>query len=185
MNSVYIISDNQYFALGAAAILTHKKAMIISPEAVLAQVGRITDAVCYIFVRDRMLHRQLCRYFKHTYCNLIFFLPGIRYSGDPKLLSCFWSARISARSFHTRSTQISRYFKRYPSEMTTRARHRRVCIAAEGMEHYMRWVKTRSTSPRIVHSHHRALINTLGIDNVSIHTLFLSEYIAAGRIALT
>jgi hypothetical protein len=49
----------------------------------------------------------------------------------------------------------------------------------------MRWVKTRSTYPRIVHSHHRALINTLGIDNVSIHTLFLSEYIAAGRIALT
>ncbi|MEG5888244.1 hypothetical protein UXP46_23705 [Enterobacter ludwigii] len=185
MTSVYIISDNQYFALGAAAMLTHQKALIVSPEAVLNQEITITDGICYIFARDRMLHRQLCRYFKHTYCNLIFFLPGIRYSGDPKLLPCFWSARISAKSFRTRSTQISRYFKRYPSEMTTRARHKRVCIAAEGMEHYMRWVNARSTSPRIVHSHHRTLISTIGIDNVSIHTLFLAEYIAAGRIALT
>lgn len=69
--------------------------------------------------------------------------------------------------------------------MTTPARQQRVCIAAEGIDHYMRWVNARSASPKVVHNHYRALLNVLGIDKVSIHTLFLSEYIAAGRIALS
>lgn len=59
MTSVYIILDNQYFALGAAAMLTQLKALIVSPEAVLNQEITVTDGICYIFVRHRMLHRRL------------------------------------------------------------------------------------------------------------------------------
>lgn len=73
MSSVYIITDNQYFALGATAILIHQNAVIVSIEAVLKHETTLTEGICYIYVQDRMLYRQLCRHFKFTFCNLIFF----------------------------------------------------------------------------------------------------------------
>lgn len=49
MTSVYIIWDNQYVAPDAAEMLTHQKALIFSPEAVLNQEITITDYICDIF----------------------------------------------------------------------------------------------------------------------------------------
>ena len=173
MKAVYIISDNQYFALGAAALIKHQQAIIVSPEELLNQNPGISSGDCYIFVRNRVLHRRLCCYLKQTNCNLIFFLPG------------FWPARISAKSFRERSAQVARYFSRSCPENTTLSGRARMSMAAAGLERYMRWVRARSISHQAAHSHHRALIKTVGIENVSIHTLFLSEYIAASLIALS
>ncbi|HHQ4087665.1 TPA: hypothetical protein ACSPZB_004230, partial [Citrobacter freundii] len=185
MKAVYIISDNQYFALGAAALIKHQQAIIVSPEELLNQNPGISSGDCYIFVRNRVLHRRLCCYLKQTNCNLIFFLPGLRYRSGTKLLPCFWPARISAKSFRERSAQVARYFSRSCPENTTLSGRARMSMAAAGLERYMRWVRARSISHQAAHSHHRALIKTVGIENVSIHTLFLSEYIAASHIALS
>ena len=184
LQAVYIISDNQYFALGAAALLKHQHASIISPEELLVRTSAL-EGVCYMFIRCRVMHRQLCRHLKKMACHLIFFLPGNSYCRGARLLSCFWPAMISAKSFHDRSAHVARYFSRSRQEINTPATRTRIHMAAEGMEHYISWVNARSVTPKIAYSHHRALVNTVGIENVSIHTLFLSEYIAASHIALS
>lgn len=184
MTAVYIISDNQYFALGAAALIKHQQVNIISPEELLNHPPGLCHGVCYIFVQDRMLHRQVCHYLKQMSCNIIFFLPGLRCCMGPKLLPCFWPARISVKSFRDRCVQVARYFSRSGPENTTPARLARMCVAAEGLEHYIRWVNVRSISSKVAHTHHRALIKTVGFENVSVHTLFLSEYIAVSHLAL-
>lgn len=86
-------------------------------------------------------------------------------------------------SFRKRSTQLSRYLCQYYPENSTALKRIRLHKIAEGVDSYMLWISTRSVSPGKIHAHHRALMSMIGLKKVSVHTLFLSEYIAAGHLA--
>lgn len=183
MSPIYIISDNQYFAMGIEALLPPDVALIVSPHKVLNDSLRITGKLCYIYVKNRTLHRQICSFLKHINCRMIFFLPEGKFLNTPKLISWFWSARISLEHFRQHSKQVASFFKETETGSISSARYRRVIKVAEGLDRYMVWVRSHGISRSMVHNHHRALITTMGIEKVNIHSLFLSEYIAAGYIA--
>lgn len=44
--------------------------------------------------------------------------------------------------------------------------------------------KQKSSSAKELFYHKKSIINLAGIENVTIHTLFLAEYIIAGHIAM-
>lgn len=57
-----------------------------------------------------------------------------------------------------------------------------MALISQGVETYVTWIKASSKDAKVVHRHYRAVINSVGIESVSVHNLFLTEYIAVGHM---
>lgn len=55
-----------------------------------------------------------------------------------------------------------------------------VARASEGIEHFYRLLMAKKKSRKAIHNNHWQLLKVFGIKNVSIHNVYLSEYMAAG-----
>lgn len=73
LRRVYIISDNQYFALGIAGLFYKVDANIIRPQDIFDKKQFLEEGMCYVYIKNRKLHQQLCHCFRYMSCKFIFF----------------------------------------------------------------------------------------------------------------
>lgn len=57
-------------------------------------------------------------------------------------------------------------------------------LISQGVEKYVTWINARSKDAKVVQRHYRAVIKSAGIESVSVHHLFLTEYIAVSHMLM-
>lgn len=179
MADFYIISDNQFFALGAASLVYKKDVSILSPEAVLNGTVDVHRGVCFIYLKDRNLHRMVCQLLECSKCKLIFLYDrGHGFEFNRQLSSRLWPAKLAVNDFIIRTLHIHKYINKRIFTHITETKKKHILIAAKGLDYYIRWVRGRSVNPKTIHNHYRSFVHAAGVGNVSVHSLMLSEYIS-------
>lgn len=179
LKKVCVISDNQYFSAGLRFLLEGGNYVTVKlPHEIKNSAELLPMDIVYVYIRNRKLHRQVCRYLRGLSSRPIFFLrQAIHQQG---LEFHFWDARMSPDSFCQQiSTASSHKNRRYLARQTP-CNRRRIARASEGIEYFNQELKAKKVSIKAMHNHHRQLLKVFGIESVSIHNLYLSEYMAAG-----
>ena len=57
-------------------------------------------------------------------------------------------------------------------------------LISKGVETYVTWIKASSKDAKVVQRHYRAVKKSAGIESVSVHNLFLTEYIAVSHMLM-
>lgn len=184
LRRVYIISDDQFFALGIASLFYMVNANIIRPEDIFNKKQVIEEGVCYLYIKNRKLHQQLCHYFRCMPCKFIFFLPNAHCDIEAKFRYYFWSAKIDLHSLMKRTAQVSLYYNYNVHFTLTSAAQRSMELISQGVETYVTRIKASNKDAKVVHRHYRAVIKSVGIESVSVHNLFLTEYIAVSHMLM-
>lgn len=185
MADFYIISDNQFFALGAASLVYKKDVSILSPEAVLNGTVDVFRGVCFIYLKNKNLHRMVCQLLEYSKCKLIFLYDsghGVEF--NRQLSPRLWPAKLAVSDFIRRTLHIHKFINKCIFTNITETKKKRILIAAKGLDCYMGWVRGRSVNYKTVHNHYRAFVHAVGVGNVSVHSLMLSEYIAVAYATL-
>ncbi len=183
MKVVYIISDNQYFSIGFLSLLPPNLVRIVSPREFL-ELRTPVDSAFFLYIRDRDMHQRVCHTLRYTTGLLIFFIPAFIPEKRSALMANFWPARMAVATFCHRMSKVSWFVRPRSIRMTAKSSDIRLIKVAKGLDNYLLWLKAQSFCPKKIHSHHRMLIKSVGLDRVNIHTLFLSEYIARVYINL-
>lgn len=184
LRRVYIISDDQYFALGMAGLFYKVNVNIIYPQDIFDKKQVLEGGICYVYIKNRRLHQLLCHYLRYMTCKFIFFLPNAHYDVEAKFRYYFWPAKIDLHSLRKRTAQVSLYYNYNIHFTLTSASQRSIEFISQGVETYVAWIKASSKDAKVVHRHYRAVINSVGIESVSVHNLFLTEYIAVGHMLM-
>lgn len=179
MNKMYVISDNQYFNLGVLGILK-KNVIVINPQDILDRTKGLDGGICFVYIRDRDLHYRLCYSFRNALCKFIFFLPNMQCVMEPAILHHFWPATLDTLTFQERTSKISHDF----NLTLTPSRLRLINDLSQGIVYYTCWIRKRCNNPKTIHNHYRDIIKAAGIYGVSVHNLFLSEYIAVSYMVI-
>lgn len=179
MKKVCIISDNQFFSAGLRVLLEGKNQVTIKlPQSIEGGAELLLIDIFYVYVRDRKLHCRVCRYLRGLSSRPVFFLKqAIPQQG---LEFYFWDARMSSDSFRRQFLTACPHKNPRYLERQTPSNRRRVARASEGIEYYDRVLRAKKKNTKAIHNQHRQLLKVFGIENVSVHNLYLSEYMAAG-----
>ncbi|MEV4978507.1 hypothetical protein MRBLME3_001642 [Enterobacter ludwigii] len=185
MESLTVISDNQFFTLGIKSLLSPSKVTIYLPDVALAEDFSLTSGFFIVYIKNREMHRDLCRKLSGVINKLIFFLPLNQIvNNECELHPCFLSAKLTPLELTGKLKSASAIFsKEFTSSITLKDR---IVLAniSKGIDAYMRKMKSTLKCPKQTHRHTKRMMSLLGIYNVNVHNLFLSEYIAAGYLPL-
>ncbi len=185
MKKLYLISDNQYFMLGAATLLKVYEVCSLSPGQFIDNAVKINNDVCLVYIRDRDKYIEICKAIRHHDCELIFLLDvGENCIFSPKLPSRIWNARISVYGLLGKFIQLEKHIceKIFRNISSSKARH--ITMAAKGLKRYQSWLFYKANNSKATHNYYRALVHAVGIENVSVHTVLLSERIAMASMAV-
>lgn len=181
----YVISDNQYFSLGAAAVIKNNDVKILSPNDIINGKVKLERGICFIYIKNIMTHRVVCHLLRRSMCELIFFCDyGHSVEFNKNISPRFWSARIGLKRFRYRTTHINRFATDSVVNKISDLKLSHVFMASKGLALYIRWIYSRSGNTKIAHNKYRTLIQAVGIDRVSIHTLLLSEHMSVAFISI-
>lgn len=182
MSDIYIVTDNQYFALGIACLYNKINTTIICPQDLLDKKHSLNGGICYVYIKNRKLHHVLCRYLRNMPCQFIFFLPTVNIDIKSKYIFRFWPVKIDLNTLRKRFTIVSLYNNYNLNAKLSPASIKRIELMSQGIESYITWVMASSKDAKEIHRHYRAAIKSTGIDRVNVHNLFLAEYIAVGHM---
>lgn len=184
MKKVCIISDNQFFSAGLRSLLEGEYHVTVKlPLDIENSEELLKMDIIYVYVWNRKLHYRVCRYLKRLSLRPIFFLrQAIHQRG---LEYYFWDARMSPDNFLQQILTVGKHKNPRYLEQQTLCNRQLVARASEGIESYNRLLMAEKMTMKTLHNHHRKLLKIFGIESVSIHKLYLSEYMAAGLNAVS
>ncbi|WP_330982558.1 MULTISPECIES: hypothetical protein [Enterobacterales] len=183
MDVICIISDNCYFSLGLESLqASDRKVLSLTPSQILENNHLLNEvSVFYVFVRNRQVHLLVCAFLEKAKGRIFFFID--RMLTDTVVQSFFLPSMAPLRVVEFMCYD-SLWRKPNAFFSISERNRQRINYAASGLPHYMSWLRKNTHSSKDIHNQHRALLKVLGINTVSVHSLFLSEYIAAGMKAV-
>jgi hypothetical protein len=184
LKDIIIISDNNYFSLGASLLLKKFNVMKLSPAHVLKDNYVDRTALYLLFINNRESHKEVCKKFQGSYCNMVFFLPvDTNIEKENNFHPCFWSAKITQRCL---SKRVFKILNKYPPPLfhtLSSSRKSELVKISLGVGFYMEKLLVTKLHSKSIHRYSRKITSLVGFSNVNIHNIFLSEYIAAGHVA--
>lgn len=179
MNVICVISDNSFFSLGFKSLQSPGDTVLVLTPLKAIENNKLLKGVdfFYVFITNRQAHLQLCKQLRQVSGAIVFFIDFDL--SETTVHSCFFPSRSSLQTFkqitHTRRKGMQRSFNAPSGRNMQRIGH-----AASGLADYLACVSEKAQSAKSMHNYKRVLLRGLGINTVSIHNLFMSEYIAAG-----
>lgn len=182
MKRICVISEDQFFTQGLVFLLEGEYQVIpFYPERTLTALELNEFDIIFVYVRDRILHRHLCIILRTVAPKLVFFL---KHSIKKTCLEDhFWDTRMSPERIRKRIPALLRIRETCYLDRLTSANQLKIVMASVGLEGYSQLLKAQNMSMAAIHGHHRQLLKLFGIKNVSIHNLYLTEYMSAGLCA--
>lgn len=181
MTEICIISDNYYFAQGIRYSLPPDKLIrVCTPDEFLEKNPKYLADAHFIFIKNRMLYRKVCRYLTGKATKLFFFSPAL--VADKLLCRYFLWAKMDVRLF---KMLVSSYLRSPRSNyigLLSFANQRRVLKLAMGVDSYMLWEKNSYTTKCKKYYERHKVVQLLGLPQFSIQNMYIAEDIASGLL---